>query len=337
MKVALDAMGGDHAPDEVVRGGIAAALDLGIDVALVGEEAAIQSLIGDKTVPQGLTIHHCTESIRMDETPLKAVRTKKDASIRVAFELVKIGQADAVVSAGNSGAMLAAGVLTLGRLPGVDRPAIAGLFPGERGTVILIDVGANVDCRPLHLLQFAVMAHAFAVSCMGMASPKVGLLSIGEEKGKGNDQVRQAHALLMQSGLNFVGNIEGRDLLKGEVQIVVCDGFVGNVTLKLMEGMVEMMTGMLVGELSRSLAGKASLLLGRRGLKRLKTRLDYEEYGGAPLLGVNGVGMVCHGGSTARAIKNAIGLAALYVENRVLDKMAAQLGAVKAVSGTPVH
>jgi glycerol-3-phosphate acyltransferase PlsX len=273
----------------------------------------------------------------MDQTPLKEVRMKKDASIRVAFELVKIGQADAVVSAGNSGAMLAAGVLTLGRLPGVDRPAIAGLFPGERGTVILIDVGANVDCRPLHLLQFAVMAHAFAVSCMGMASPKVGLLSIGEEKGKGNDQVRQAHELLMQSGLNFVGNIEGRDLLKGEVQIVVCDGFVGNVTLKLMEGMVEMMTGMLVGELSRSLAGKASLLLGRRGLKRLKTRLDYEEYGGAPLLGVNGVGMVCHGGSTARAIKNAIGLAALYVENRVLDKMAAQLGAVKAVSGTPVH
>lgn len=337
MKVALDAMGGDHAPDEVVRGGIAAALDLGIDVALVGEEAAIQTLIGDKIVPQGLTIHHCTESIRMDETPLKAVRMKKDASIRVAFELVKIGQADAVVSAGNSGAMLAAGLLTLGRLPGVDRPAIAGLFPGERGTVILIDVGANVDCRPLHLLQFAVMAHAFAVSCMGMASPKVGLLSIGEEKGKGNDQVRQAHALLMQSGLNFVGNIEGRDILKGEVQIVVCDGFVGNVTLKLMEGMVEMMTGMLVGELNRSLAGKASLLLGRRGLKRLKTRLDYQEYGGAPLLGVNGVGMVCHGGSTARAIKNAIGLAALYVENRVLDKMAAQLGAVKAVSGTPVH
>jgi glycerol-3-phosphate acyltransferase PlsX len=334
MKVALDAMGGDHAPDEVVRGGIEAALDLGIEVALVGEEAAINSLIRDKTVPPGLTVHHCTESIRMDETPLKAVRMKKDASIRVAFELVKIGQADAVVSAGNSGAMLAAGVLTLGRLPGVDRPAIAGLFPGEKGTVILIDVGANVDCRPLHLLQFAVMAHAFAVSCMGIASPKVGLLSIGEEKGKGNEQVRQAHELLQQSPLNFVGNIEGRDLLKGEVQVVVCDGFVGNVALKLMEGMGEMMAGMLVGELSRSLAGKASLLLGRGGLKRLKTRLDYQEYGGAPLLGVNGVGMVCHGGSSARAIKNAIGLAARYVENRVLGKMAAQLAAVKAVGGT---
>jgi glycerol-3-phosphate acyltransferase PlsX len=318
----------------VVRGGVEAALDLGIEVALVGEEAVIQPLIPDKTLPAGLTVHHCTESIRMDETPLKAVRMKKDASIRVAFELVKIGQADAVVSAGNSGAMLAAGVLTLGRLPGVDRPAIAGLFPAEKGTVILIDVGANVDCRPLHLLQFAVMAHAFAASCMGMVSPKVGLLSIGEEKGKGNDQVRQAHKLLGQSPLNFVGNIEGRDLLKGNVQIVVCDGFVGNVALKLMEGMVEMMAGMLVGELSRSLAGKASLLFGRGGLKRLKTRLDYEEYGGAPLLGVNGVGMVCHGGSSARAIKNAIGLAARYVDNHVLDKMAGQLAAVKAVGGT---
>jgi glycerol-3-phosphate acyltransferase PlsX len=335
MKVALDAMGGDHAPDEVVRGGLEAVLDLGIEVALVGEKEAIKSLIGDKAVPPGLTVHHCTESIRMDETPLKALRMKKDASIRVAFELVKIGEADAVVSAGNSGAMLAAAVLTLGRLPGVDRPAIAGLFPVEKGTVILIDVGANVDCRPMHLLQFAAMAQAFAVSCMGMVSPKVGLLSIGEEKGKGNDQVRQAHELLGRSPLNFVGNIEGRDLLKGDVQIVVCDGFVGNVTLKLMEGMVEMMGAMLVGELSGSLAGKASLLLGRARLKRLKTRLDYAEYGGAPLLGVNGVGMVCHGGSSARAIKNAIGLAARYVENRVLDKMAAQLGALKAVEDRP--
>jgi glycerol-3-phosphate acyltransferase PlsX len=335
MKVALDAMGGDQAPDEVVRGGIEAALDLGIEVALVGEETAIKSVIADKPVPPGLTVHHCAESIRMDETPMKAVRMKKDASIRVAFELVKIGQADAVVSAGNSGAMLAAGVLTLGRLPGVDRPAIAGLFPGEKGTVILIDAGANVDCRPLHLLQFAVMAHAFAVSCMGIASPKVGLLSIGEEKGKGNDQVRQAHELLRQSPIDFVGNIEGRDLLKGEVQIVVCDGFVGNVALKLIEGMFEMMARMLVGELSRSLAGKASLLLGQGGLKRLKTRLDYEEYGGAPLLGVNGVGMVCHGGSSARAIKNAIALAARYVENHVLDKMSAQLATLKAIGGSP--
>jgi glycerol-3-phosphate acyltransferase PlsX len=334
MKVALDAMGGDRAPDEVVRGGIEAVLDLGIEVALVGEEGAIQSLIRNKTLPAGLTVHHCTESIQMDETPLKAVRMKRDASIRVAFELVKIGQADAVVSAGNSGAMLAAGVLTLGRLPGVDRPAIAGLFPGEKGTVILIDVGANVDCRPLHLLQFAVMAHAFATSCMGISSPKVGLLSIGEEKGKGNEQVRQAHEFLQQSHLDFVGNIEGRDLLKGDVQIVVCDGFVGNVALKLMEGMVEMLAAMLVGELNGSFAGKASLLLGRGALKRLKTRLDYQEYGGAPLLGVNGVGMVCHGGSSARAIKNAIGLAASYVENRVLDKMATQLGALKAVGGT---
>jgi glycerol-3-phosphate acyltransferase PlsX len=261
----------------------------------------------------------------MDESPLKSVRQKKDASIRVAFDLAKWGRVDAVVSAGNSGATLAAGILALGKLEGVERPALASIFPGERGYVILIDVGANVDCRPTHLFQFGVMAHAFASSCMGMVNPTIGLLSIGEEGSKGNEQVRLARKLYDGSQLNFVGNVEGRDIFTGEVQVIVCDGFVGNVALKLSEGMAETMTNLLKRELADSLFGRAGLLLGRGSLKRFKRKLDYGEYGGAPLLGINGVGIVCHGESSANAIKNAIKMAVQYANSRLPEKMVLQL------------
>jgi len=328
MKIAVDAMGGDNAPEVVVQGAIQAASELGIDVTLIGDKELLAGALGSQVSSDHIVVHHCEEVVQMDESPLKAVRKKKDASIRVAFDLVKKGDADAVVSAGNSGATLAAGVLTLGRLKGVERPAIAGIFPGEKGHVILLDMGANVDCRPAQLFQFGIMGHAFASSCLGMKNPKVGLLSIGEEDSKGNEQVRLTHELFEQSRLNFQGNVEGRDVFSGEVQIIVCDGFVGNVALKLVEGMAEAMTNMLKTELKRSFFGRIAFLLSRRSLKDFKRELDYEEYGGAPLLGINGIGIVCHGESSVRAIKNAIKTAALYVNNRVVQKMVEELNSM---------
>lgn len=329
MNVGVDAMGGDRAPGVIIQGAAQAASELGVDITLVGDREILAKEFDFHSCTSNITVHHCDEVVRMDEAPLNAVRKKKEASIRVAFDLVKRGKVDAVVSAGNSGATLAAGTLTLGRMEGVERPAIAGIFPGEKGPVVLIDVGANVDCRPAHLFQFGVMAHAFASSCMDMTNPKIGLLSVGEEGCKGNEQVRLAHELFEGSHLNFAGNVEGCDIFTGEVEIVVCDGFVGNVVLKLSEGMVGVMAKQLKTELMDSFLGRAVLQLGRSSFARFMKKLDYEEYGGAPLLGINGVGIVCHGGSSARAIKNAIKLAARYVDNRVLDKMAAELKPVR--------
>ncbi len=325
MKIAVDAMGGDNAPAVAVHGSVEAASELGVHIILVGNEKAILKELGaDQTGPH-ISTHHCDEMVGMDEHPLNAVRKKKDASIRVAFDLVKRGEADAVVSAGNSGATVAAGVLILGRLGDVERPAIAGIIPGEKGPVVLMDVGANVDCRPTHLFKFGVMAHAFVGSYLGTANPKLGLLSIGEEGSKGNEQVQLARKLFEQSCLNFVGNVEGRDIFTGEVEIIICDGFVGNIALKLSEGMAEAMIRFLRGQMESSLVGRAALLLGSQALKGFKKRLDYEEYGGAPLLGINGVGIICHGKSSSRSIKNAIMMAVRHIENRVTEKMLMQL------------
>ena len=238
MKIAVDAMGGDDAPEVVVQGALEAASKFGIHVILVGHETVLTGLLDAHAANGHVSIHHCEDVVGMGESPLKALRKKKDSSIRVAFGLAKEGRADAVISAGNSGATLAAGVLALGRIRGVERPAIASIFPTEKGPVILIDAGANVDCRPAQLFQFGVMAHAFGCSCLEMTNPEIALLNIGEEGGKGNELVRCTYDLFKNasSSLNFVGNIEGRDLLKGDVKIVVCDGFVGNVALKLTEG-----------------------------------------------------------------------------------------------------
>ncbi len=325
MIVAVDAMGGDHAPRVAVQGAVQAALELDIDITLVGNRDAIEKELALHSSTDLINIYHCEDAVAMDEHPLKAVRQKKDSSIRVCFDLIKKGEVDAVVSAGNSGATLASGVVTLGRLDGIERPAIASVFPGERGYVILIDVGANVDCRPTHLFKFGVMAHAFAGSCLGMQNPAVGLLSIGQEGTKGNELVRLTRGLFEESPLNFIGNVEGRDVFSGDVQIIVCDGFVGNVALKLSEGMAEAMTALLKSELKGSLSGRAALLLGRSSLERFKRKLNYEEYGGAPLLGIKGVGIVCHGGSSASAIKNAVKLARQYVDNRLIKNMVEQL------------
>ncbi len=330
MRVAVDAMGGDHAPEEIVRGAVKAASESGVHITLVGDERAVKKELSAYPSTNLVATHHCNEVVRMDEHPIKAVRQKKDASIRVAYDLVKTGEADALVSAGNSGATVAAGIMTLGRVNSIYRPAIASIFPSEKGPVILIDTGANVDCRPTHLFQFGVMAYAFASSCLNMEDPKIGLLSIGEEGSKGNEQVHLTRELFEKSQLNFAGNIEGRDVFAGDVNIIVCDGFVGNVVLKLAEGMAETIIRLLKKELAASLLGRAGILLAGRSLKSFKRKLDYEEYGGAPLLGINGVGIVCHGGSSARAIKNSIKLAARYANNRVLEKMVLQLKALKA-------
>jgi phosphate acyltransferase len=335
MNVAVDAMGGDNAPHMVVRGAVEAASELGVDITLVGDEDALVRELGPHKSLGHITVHHCSQVIGMEESPLKAVRKKKDASIGVAFGLVKSGRADAVVSAGNSGATLAAGVMSLGRLAGVDRPAIAGILPGEKGRVILIDVGANVDCRPGYLFQFGIMAHAFATSCLGMGDPRIGLLSIGEEGGKGNEQVRQTWNLFENSSLNFIGNVEGRDIFTGDVEIIVCDGFVGNVALKLSEGFAVSMTNILKREMAGSALGRAALLFGSRCIRSFRKKLDYEEYGGAPLLGINGVGIVCHGGSSSRAIKNAVKMAARYVNNEVLEKMAVQIKGLQSKRTDP--
>jgi glycerol-3-phosphate acyltransferase PlsX len=325
MNVAVDAMGGDYAPELVVQGAVDAVAELGVHIILVGNEKRVAAALNGRPTGGRISFHHCEDVVGMEESPFKALRKKKDASIRVAFDLVKSGRADAVISAGNSGATLAAAVMILGRIKGVDRPAIAGILPTEKGPVILIDVGANVDCRPSHLLQFGVMANAFASSCLGIDNPTVGLLSIGEEEGKGNEQVRLAGDLFAKSRLNFVGNVEGRDILSGNVKIIVCDGFVGNVVLKLTEGTVAAMGQLIERELMGSFLGRAALMLGRDAIYKFIRRLDYEEHGGAPLLGINGVGMICHGGSSAKAIKNAIHIAVQYVNNRVLEKMTLQL------------
>jgi len=329
MNVAVDAMGGDHAPELVVQGSVEAVSELGINIILVGHEKRVSKALRAYPPQDHISFQHCEDVVRMEESPLKALRKKKDASIRVAFDLVQKGRADAVISAGNSGATLAAGVLALGRMKGVERPAIAAILPTERGPIVLIDVGANVDCRPSHLFQFGVMANAFATSCLGIKDPTVGLLSIGHEEGKGNEQVRLAHELFNKSDLEFVGNVEGRDILSGRVKIIVCDGFVGNVALKLTEGAVESVGRVIERDLMSSFFGRAALVLGRKSIYKFIRKLDYEEHGGAPLLGINGVGMICHGGSSAKAIKNAISIAAQYVNNRVLEKMTLQLQSAK--------
>jgi phosphate acyltransferase len=325
MKIAVDAMGGDEAPEVVVQGALEAASKFGSHVILVGHETRLKPLFDSHGANSLISIHHCEEVVGMEESPLKALRKKKDSSIGVAFGLLKKGLADAVISAGNSGATLAAGVLTLGRIPGLERPAIASIVPTEKGPVILIDAGANVDCRPAQLFQFGVMAYAFGCSCLGMKNPEIALLNIGEEGSKGNELVRYAYDLFEKSTLNFVGNIEGRDLLTGDVKIVVCDGFVGNVALKLTEGTAESMARLMKRELMRSFMGRMAFILGRKAFLRFSRELSYEEYGGAPLLGVKGIGIICHGGSSSKAICNAIQMAAQYAQNRTVEKMSLEL------------
>ncbi|WP_163339705.1 phosphate acyltransferase PlsX [Desulfopila sp. IMCC35008] len=320
MHIALDAMGGDHGPEGLIAGALLAAKEADLTVSLVGDEKLLHSHF-KKAAPEsgvGSRIHivHSSQVVEMSDNPVDAIRKKKDSSIMVAFDMVRRGDADAVVSAGNSGATLAAAVRRLGRLKGVARPGIASIFPTVKKPVVLMDIGANVDCRPLHLFQFAIMASAYSRS-HEVVKPRIGLLTIGEETGKGNSLVKETYAMLEQSSLNFIGNVEGRDVYKGDVDVIVCDGFVGNICLKISEGLVEAAMKMLRDEIVKSLAAKIGFFLAKPAFRAFKKRVDYSEYGGAPLLGVNGTGVVCHGKSDATAIKNGILGAATMVQKKV--------------------
>ncbi|MBC7346493.1 MAG: phosphate acyltransferase PlsX [Clostridia bacterium] len=310
MRIAVDAMGGDHAPAEIIRGAVAAARDHRGEVILVGREEVIAEelkKIGCRV--KNIRIVHAPEYIAMDDQPAMALRRKKGSSIGVATQLVKAGEADGLVSAGNTGAQMAAALLTLGRIEGIMRPAIATIVPTIVGGRLLLDVGANVDCRPQHLLQFAQMGAIYAEKVLGLSRPRVGLLNIGTERNKGNELTLAAWDLLAASGLNFIGNVEPRDIPLGAADVVVCDGFVGNAILKFGEGLAAALLAMLRHELVNRPVARAGAALALPALRSLWRRLDYAEYGGAPLLGVKGVSLVCHGSSKARAIESAVRVA----------------------------
>lgn len=337
--IALDAMGGDYAPAEVVLGGVQAARELGVGVILVGPEDAVRAELG-KHDTNGLRvrIHHADEVIGMDEHPAEAIRSKRRNSITVAHELVRDGEAEAAVSAGNSGAVMAAAIFTLRRIKGIDRPAFGGVVPSATGQTLVLDMGANTDCKPPYLLQFAVMGSAYMQSVFGIARPRVGLLANGEEETKGDQLTQQAHQLIKAAapalGLNFIGNVEGRDINAGTVDVVVCDGFVGNVVLKLSEGIAKMLMGTIRKELTASPITAVGALLARPAFDRVRKRLDYEEYGGVPVLGVNGVSIISHGRSKAKAIKNAIRVAHQAAHSHLPQTIAAAVEGLDTPSPT---
>ncbi|HHO47401.1 MAG TPA: phosphate acyltransferase PlsX [Desulfobacteraceae bacterium] len=326
MRIALDAMGGDCGPELIIEGALSALRgNKDFEIILLGPSDFLSQQLAtlgmNDDVARRLHIEHAPETITMHETPVDAVRRKKNSTIMVGFELVKAERADAVVSAGNSGATMASAIKKLGRLKGVSRPGIASLFPTLKNPVMIMDLGANVDCRPQHLLQFAIMASSCISKILKLDRPRVGLLSIGEEAGKGNTLVKEAHELLSASKLNFFGNVEGRDVYQGNVDVIVCDGFVGNVSLKVSEGLAEAAMQMLRSEIEKSLRAKLGYLLIRHAFNNFRKRVDYAEYGGAPLLGINGAGIVSHGKSNSVAIKNAIVIAANMVRNKVNESI----------------
>jgi glycerol-3-phosphate acyltransferase PlsX len=320
LRIALDAMGGELGPEEMVAGAIQAVDESDLDVALVGDEKILHSILKKQSLASSrLHVVHASQTVFMDESPFEAIRKKKDSSIVRSFDCVKNGEADAVVSAGNSGATMASAIKSLGRLENIARPGIASIFPTLKKPLVMMDVGANVDCRPQHLFQFGVMGAAFSDNLFKIKQPSIGLLSIGEEGGKGNVLVKSAHELFRKSSLNFIGNVEGRDIFQGDVDVIVCDGFVGNVCLKVSEGLAEAIIAMLRTEMSKSFMAKMGYLLAKKAFGKFSKRVDYAEYGGAPLLGVNGTGIVCHGRSNAKAIKNAIKVAAEMIRSKVND------------------
>lgn len=322
MKIAIDAMGGDFAPEQIVLGAIAAAKEYGCEIVLVGDEDKIKIILDQDTNWGNLSIsiHHASDVIGMAEHPGAAVRRKKDSSIVVATRLVKEGICDAALSAGSTGAAVAAALLGLGRIKGIDRPTIATPMPNVNGVTMLLDSGANVDSKPHHLLQSAIMGSIYSEYVFGIKNPRVGLLNIGEEATKGNEQVLSTYPLLKElKTINFIGNSEGRDIPNGSVDVVVCDGFVGNVVLKFGEGLAKTIIKLIKEAIKDSnIFAKMAALVLAPTLKKLSKKIDYAEYGGAPLLGVNGCFIICHGSSNAKAIKSAIGVANEYVSKDVL-------------------
>jgi glycerol-3-phosphate acyltransferase PlsX len=324
-------MGGDNSPHFEIDGAVMAARQWQIPLTLVGQTELIEKeLAGHDTDGLDIRIEHASEVVGMHDSASDAVRRKKDSSVRVAFELLKRGEVQAVVSTGNSGATMAAGMFVLKRIPGIDRPAIATLVPNLKDQTLVLDVGGNVDCKPLNLVQFALMGSVYAEQMLGKEAPRVGVLSNGEEASKGNELTRGASAIIAETSMNYVGYVEGRDIYNGRVDVVVCDGFVGNVLLKVSEGLAEAISTMLRKELGSRLMSKLGYLLARPALKAFRKKVDYAEYGGAPLLGIQGTAMIAHGSSSPRAIMNAIRMAYENETHQVNSKMAARLDQIRA-------
>jgi glycerol-3-phosphate acyltransferase PlsX len=328
LTIAVDAMGGDHAPKAEVEGAIRAARFLGVKVILVGQEEIVRRELaehgGNKDLP--IEVVHASERVTMEDSAARAVRAKRDSSLVVASRLVRDGCAQGFVSAGNTGAVMATAKMVHGVVPGVDRPALVGILPTVVGTpVLVVDVGANVDCKPHMLAQFAVMAEIYSRTVLRRPKPRVGVLSIGEEEHKGNELTRAAWPILQQLNINFIGNVEGRDIYAGNVDVIVCDGFIGNVALKVSEGLVDMVKHVLHESLEATIASKIGYVLSKAAYADFRKRLDYSEYGGAPLLGVRGVCIICHGRSNANAVKNAIRVAKEFSESRINHRIEEEL------------
>ncbi len=326
MKIAVDAMGGDFAPHATVEGAYLAAKQHGMKVVLVGDEDQVSKELSKyPTSKLPIYIHHAPHVVAMHDSPSVVIRKMKDTSVKVAIDLAKEGQVNGVVSAGNSGAAMALAMYLFKKLEGVERPAIATIHPSPKGSAILIDSGGNVDCKPFHLVQFAFMGDAYAKYILGLKEPRIAILSNGEEEGKGNELTREVHDILTATKINYIGYAEGRDLNSGKVDVIVCDGFVGNVALKISEGLWDMIHAVLKWEAQDNIRAKAAYFLMKRAIRRLEKRLDYSEYGGAPLLGVNGNCVICHGSSNGKAIMNAILLAANLAKSNLNEHLAQEL------------
>jgi len=320
--IALDAMGGDGAPRATVLGARQAVEELGIPVLLVGPTKRLRRELGRfRVVPSGLELVDAPDVVAMDDPPISVLRGKRNSSLSVCAELVRSQRAAAMVTAGNTGAAWVAAKSVLGMIPGVDRPALAAILPRSEGHTLVLDVGANVECKPHQLVQFAVMGALYAEAVLGVQQPRVGLMSVGEEESKGGTRGREGYKVLAGAGIRFVGNVEGRDVFVGDVDVIVCDGFTGNVVLKVAEGLGEMVIGMLKEEAQRSPVYGAGLLMAKGAFRSLKGKVDYSEYGGAPLLGVNGACLIGHGRSSAKAIRNAIRFARSYAEADVVGRI----------------
>jgi glycerol-3-phosphate acyltransferase PlsX len=330
LRIAIDSMGGDDAPGSIVDGALVAARHLQIGLLLVGERHALERELARHPGVASLdvTVLDAPDRIEMSEAAATALRRKPGASIRVAAEAVRDGHASAVFSAGHTGASVVAAHAVFGRLPGVDRPALATMIPTRQRPAVLLDSGATVECRPHHLVQFALMGAAYARIALDCPDPRVGLLSVGEEETKGNELTREAHRLLKQAPIRFIGNVEGRDVYAGDADVIVCDGFTGNVTLKTSEGLVETVEQLLHDELSSTFGTRVGYLLSRQAYRRFRKRLDYSEYGGAPLVGVNGLCIVGHGRSSPKAVRNAVAMAVRFVREDLLTKLTREIQVV---------
>lgn len=323
MKVIVDGMGGDHAPYEIVKGSVEAALEYDIDISLIGDDKLLRKELKNLGAPiNRFNIIHTSQVITMEDSPVRAIKNKKDSSMVKGFELLREDPSRVFISAGSTGALMAGGLLKVGRIKGIDRPALAPVLPNRKGNNLLIDAGANTEVKPINLEQFAVMGSIYMESVLGIENPSVGLINVGVEESKGNEVYKTAYKLLKQiKSINFIGNIEARDIPSGLVDVVVCDGFTGNIVLKYTEGLASNLFGMLKEEMVKTPIRKIGALLIKPGLKGFKNKLDYSETGGAPLLGINGGIIKAHGSSNANAIKNAIRQGKIFTDNEVLKSI----------------